>query len=543
MSNYTAEGVRLIPDSTELQKDINKGHVGLAIGGGAPVCNSIYVVQVFENSPCALDGKIGVGDEIVAINGVNIRGFEKAAVADLIRKSQSPVRISFNRIQVDPEKGKTLDILFKKIKHWVVESIEPKTADALGLSRAVLCNDLLQKLLERLDSNENFYKQLHQKLIRLIRCYGSMSSINNELGALFGQVAVRELSPESVNFFTQYADTQSAIFKETSQFVSNVERLIDSIQSYVKNAIPDVRLSLSKYMNAKFEYLSYCLKIKEMEDEEVEMAEYDEYPQRMETGNYEYRVMLKCRETSRAKFIEMRNHVQIKIQLLDEKQISDLPQQLRMLISAMAQVNKNNKNILRNAIGGIYKGVQVDSSTINGEINGIMKHLGIDSEKRQMLIVEDPIDETVEKKRQLSISHWRDTRIRSTWPPDDIGEEAIADDEQEVDDHDVQALHVVEQNLIDLDFDDKSEPAWPSNWDNLLEETEKNALKDLIPEEWLSSSNKKDEQSSGTALSGLQIEPELLQQFRSAEAELLLQFKSIEGEISGDHTHQIHSLN
>uniref|UniRef100_A0AC34REX5 PRKCA-binding protein n=1 Tax=Panagrolaimus sp. JU765 TaxID=591449 RepID=A0AC34REX5_9BILA len=188
----------------------------------------------------------------------------------------------------------------------------------------------------------------------------------------------------------------------------------------------------------------------------------------------------------------------------------------------MAQVNKNNKNILRNAIGGIYKGVQVDSSTINGEINGIMKHLGIDSEKRQMLIVEDPIDETVEKKRQLSISHWRDTRIRSTWPPDDIGEEAIADDEQEVDDHDVQALHVVEQNLIDLDFDDKSEPAWPSNWDNLLEETEKNALKDLIPEEWLSSSNKKDEQSSGTALSGLQIEPELLQQFRSAEAELLL---------------------
>ena len=73
-------------------------------------------------------------------------------------------------------------------------------------------------------------------------------------------------------------------------------------------------------MNAKFEYLSYCLKLKELEDEEVEMAEYDEYPARMETGNYEYRVMLKCRETSRAKFIDMRSHVQIKIQMLDEKQ-------------------------------------------------------------------------------------------------------------------------------------------------------------------------------------------------------------------------------
>lgn len=60
-----------------------------------------------------------------------------------------------------------------------MESIEPKTADALGLSRAVLCNDMLQKLLDRLDTNEKFYKQLHQKLQRLLRCHAVTSSIHN----------------------------------------------------------------------------------------------------------------------------------------------------------------------------------------------------------------------------------------------------------------------------------------------------------------------------------------------------------------------------
>ncbi|KAE9554319.1 hypothetical protein FO519_002490 [Halicephalobus sp. NKZ332] len=518
--NFSGGGVSLIPDSTEVYKDANKGHVGIAIGGGAPACSSIYVVQVFDNSPCAKDGKIGVGDEIVAINGVSVRGFEKSQVAELIRKSASPIRMSFNRIQVDPEKGKTLDILFKKIKHWVVESMEPKMADALGLSRAVLCNDLLQKLLERLDANENFYKQLHTKLLRLVRCYAAVSSISNELGALFGQVAVRELSPENVNFFTQYADAQSAVYKETSQFLSTVERLIDSIQSFVKNAIPDCRLSLSKYMNAKFEYLSYCLKLKEMEDEEVEMAEYDEYPARMDNGNYEYRVMLKCRETSRSKFIEMRNHVQIKIQLLDEKQVSDLPQQLRLLVSTMAQLNNGNANILRAAINNAYKDVQTDMRGIDVEINGIMRHLGIEPEKRKSLAVEHSNEGKTVKP--FSVSHWKDSRIRSTWPPDEVADEAVPEDEdwKNSDDYVPAELQVVEEALVDLNFgEDKEDPPWPSNWQNIIDESDNNALRDIIPPEWLSQGEQKSEGGSNL---GLQIEPELLQQFRSSEAELLL---------------------
>lgn len=93
--NFSSGGVSLIPDSTEVYKDPNKGHVGIAIGGGAPICSCIYVVQVFENSPCAKDGKIGVGDEILAINGSSVRGFEKSQVADLIRKSPSKLSLLY----------------------------------------------------------------------------------------------------------------------------------------------------------------------------------------------------------------------------------------------------------------------------------------------------------------------------------------------------------------------------------------------------------------------------------------------------------------
>lgn len=66
--------------------------------------------------------------------------------------------------------------------------------------------------------------------------------------------------------------------------------MVDELQMYATKAIPDAKLSIKKYLDAKFEYLSFCLKIKEMEDEEVDMANNGAYYlPRMEEGNYDYR--------------------------------------------------------------------------------------------------------------------------------------------------------------------------------------------------------------------------------------------------------------
>lgn len=40
---------------------------------------------------------------------------------------------------------------------------------------------------------------------------------------------------------------------------------------------------------------------------------------RVETGNYEYRLILRCRQDARMRFAKMRSDVMVKLELLDNK--------------------------------------------------------------------------------------------------------------------------------------------------------------------------------------------------------------------------------
>ena len=66
----------------------------------------------------------------------------------MIQATKGEVSIKYNKLHADPKQGKTLDIVMKKVKHKMVENMTSSTADALGLSRAILCNDSLVKKLE-----------------------------------------------------------------------------------------------------------------------------------------------------------------------------------------------------------------------------------------------------------------------------------------------------------------------------------------------------------------------------------------------------------
>ncbi len=54
-------GMQVTGDCAEITKD-EAGMVGISIGGGAPYCPCLYVVQVFDGSPIAQDGRIQVGE-------------------------------------------------------------------------------------------------------------------------------------------------------------------------------------------------------------------------------------------------------------------------------------------------------------------------------------------------------------------------------------------------------------------------------------------------------------------------------------------------
>ena len=115
--------------------------------------------------------------------------------------------------------------------------------------------------------------------------------------------------------------------------------MISDLNTYLEKAIPDTKLTIQKYADCKFEYLSYCLKVKEMDDEEFSYAALQEQLYRVETGNYEYRLILRCRQLARVQFAKMRQDVLVKLELLDQKHVQDIIFQLHRFITAMSKYN------------------------------------------------------------------------------------------------------------------------------------------------------------------------------------------------------------
>ncbi len=70
--------------SITLKKD-TQNLIGISIGGGAPLCPCLYVVQIFDNTPAAKDATLAAGDEIVGVNGQSVKGRTKVEVARMIQ--------------------------------------------------------------------------------------------------------------------------------------------------------------------------------------------------------------------------------------------------------------------------------------------------------------------------------------------------------------------------------------------------------------------------------------------------------------------------
>ncbi|XP_033119274.1 PRKCA-binding protein-like isoform X2 [Anneissia japonica] len=342
------QGMDAIPGSVTLKKDA-QNLIGISIGGGAPMCPCLYIVQVFDNTPASKDGTLAAGDEIVGVNGKSVKGRTKVEVARTIQAVKSDVIINYNKLQADPKQGKTLDIVMKKAKHRVVEHLSSSTADALGLSRAILCNDLLVKKLEELERTHNMYKGLMEHAKRLLRAFYDMSQTHKAFGDLFSVIGAREPQPKACEAFVKFGEAHRTVEKYGIRLLRTVKPMLADLGTFLSKAIPDTRLTIKKYADAKFEYLSYCLKVKEMDDEEYAYAALGEPLYRVETGNYEYRLILRCRQEARARFAKMRSDVMVKMELLDQKHVQDIVFQLQRLVSTFAQYHKDSHAQMKGA--------------------------------------------------------------------------------------------------------------------------------------------------------------------------------------------------
>ena len=79
--------MRVTSGTVTLQKD-SQNLIGISIGGGAPLCPCLYIVQVFDNTASARDGTLESGDEIVGVNGIPVKGKSKVEVAKMIQASK-----------------------------------------------------------------------------------------------------------------------------------------------------------------------------------------------------------------------------------------------------------------------------------------------------------------------------------------------------------------------------------------------------------------------------------------------------------------------
>lgn len=117
--------------------------------------------------------------------------------------------------------------------------------------------------------------------------------------------------------------------------------MLSDLGTYLTKAIPDTKLTIRKYADAKFAYLSYCLKVKEMDDEEHSYAALQEPIYRVETGNYEYRLILRCRQEARSKFAGLRSDVLEKMELLESKHARDLACHLKRFIQGFVTLGND----------------------------------------------------------------------------------------------------------------------------------------------------------------------------------------------------------
>ncbi|XP_060807799.1 PRKCA-binding protein isoform X2 [Amyelois transitella] len=328
-------GMTVTSGSIVLSKD-EKNLIGISIGGGAPLCPCLYIVQIFDNTPASRDGTLQSGDELVGVNGQSVKGKTKVEVAKMIQAAKDEVTINYNKLHADPKQGKSLDIIMKKVKHRLVENMSSGAADALGLSRAILCNDTLVAKLDELRETEATYKRLVDYAKRMLKSYFDLLQTYKAVGDIFAAIGVREPQPRASEAFSKFGQYHRLLERDGIKMLKALKPILADMGTYLNKAIPDTKLTIRKYADTKFEYLSYCLKVKEMDDEEYGYNALQEPLYRVETGNYEYRLILRCRQDARARFARLRSDVLVKLELLDNKKTQDVAYQLRRFIKGLA---------------------------------------------------------------------------------------------------------------------------------------------------------------------------------------------------------------
>lgn len=222
LTKLAPRGMTVTSGTVVIKKDTTN-LIGISIGGGAPYCPCLYIVQVFDGTPAAREGTLQSGDELLAVNGNSVKGKTKVEVAKMIQATSDEVIVNYNKLHAESSQGDSLDIVLKKFKHRLVESMSSGTADTLGLSRAILCNDSLVKRLQELQGTETMYRGLVEYAKRMMKAHFDMLQTYGAFGGVFASISVREPQPRASEAFRLFAEMHRSMEKDGIKMLKEIK--------------------------------------------------------------------------------------------------------------------------------------------------------------------------------------------------------------------------------------------------------------------------------------------------------------------------------
>ena len=130
-------------------------------------------------------------------------------------------------------------------------------------------NDSLVKKLEELERTEIMYKGLVDHARAVLRGTFDLMILSREMGDVFCNIGVREPQKAACEAFCKFGEYHRQIERRGIHMLKATKPILQDLGTYLTKAIPDTKLTIKKYADVKFEYLSYCLKVKELDDEDA----------------------------------------------------------------------------------------------------------------------------------------------------------------------------------------------------------------------------------------------------------------------------------
>lgn len=318
-------GLELTEHEITIEKPVENSILGLTLSGGIPVCPFVYISHLTKDSLASESG-LQLGDEISGINNVDISFRLRRKDVKEIIESEIKLVLSVRRIVVDHDvvakKSASLEMKYQKMKHKFIEKhLEDSTADAIGFTRAILANDLAQDHIVWVKSKQEFLTGFKLKLDDLIGFYQNQAdtylTLSEACSTAFSNKNNKDNSPTSdppdepltvklpktnktLNHGILDAHSKHAQTAKGLNFCRN--KLIEFEQTKLATTVQILEI----YEHDKYEFLSFFLKMKEMEEEEND-AIYNNIPcWRLESGNYDYRMFLKAKVLLKDKFKKSR---------------------------------------------------------------------------------------------------------------------------------------------------------------------------------------------------------------------------------------------